>query len=537
MKKRNQRLLLAGIILFCIIASCRKGEAPSVSTSETTNITGSGATSGGSITSEGSATITARGVCWSTQTKPKLTDSKTLDGEGAGDFTSILTGLNPATTYYVRAYATNSAGTGYGMVMSFTTEGSVPTTVTNSAFDIDTHQATLSGQINPNYISTSASFEYGTTTSYGKSVDFSLNPLTGNGFYGVTALVADLTPGTTYHFRVKAVNSLGTTYGDDMQFTTTGGVPVIVSSSFGSKSSTAATFRAIINPNFLSTVVTLEYGTSTGYGSSVNATPNQIEGSGNSSVSTSITGLSSNTTYHLRIKAVNEAGITYGDDFTFIPPSPVIDADGNSYNTVIIGSQTWMESNLEVTKFNDVTDIPLVTDDNVWAGLTSSAYCWYFNDESSSKGTSYGALYNWYAASSGKICPTGWHVPSQVEWTALEDYLSINGYNYDGSFSYNAYALALADPTGWNYSMNSGSPGNSDYPEKRNISGFSAVPAGVRDANQLLFGARGYYAIFWTSTSDSDNTAYDRGIDYSLSSVGTGVVNKRTGFSIRCLKN
>jgi uncharacterized protein (TIGR02145 family) len=330
---------------------------------------------------------------------------------------------------------------------------------------------------------------------------------------------------------------LGTNYGDDMQFTTAGNAPSIVSSSFGSKSSTAATYRAIINPNLLSTVVTLEYGTSTDYGSAVTATPNQIDGSTNTSISATITGLSSNTTYHIRIKAVNEAGVTYGDDNTFMPPNPVVDADGNSYNTVIIGSQTWMERNLEVTKFNDATDIPLVTDDNLWAGLTSSGYCWYFNDESSSKGTLYGALYNWYAANSGKLCPAGWHVPSQVDWTALEDFLSINGYNYDGSFSYNGYAIALANTTGWNYSSSSGAPGNNDFQEKRNISGFTAVPAGVRDANQLLFGARGYYAIFWTSTPVSADMAYDRGIDYSLSSLGTGMVNKRSGFSIRCVKN
>lgn len=537
MERKFQRFFLSGLILFCITISCDKSEVPVVTTSETSNIAGSEATSGGMITSEGSGVVITRGVCWSNQINPKITGSKTTDGAGAGTFISSLTGLNPATTYYVRAYATNSAGTGYGMTMSFTTAGDSPSTVTNPATDIITHQAVLNGQINPNYLTTTVSFEYGTSTNYGSSVDYSQNPLSGNEFFAVSALIADLIPGTTYHFRVKAVNSIGTTYGDDNQFTTTGSIPSIASESFVRKSSTAATYLAIINPNLLSTVVTIEYGTSIDYGSSAAGTPNQIDGETNTSVSASITDLTPNLTYHLRIKAVNEAGTIYGDDKTFMLPNPVTDADGNLYNTLIIGNQTWTERNLEVTKFNDGTDIPQVTDDNLWGGLTSPGFCWYSNDEASSKGTIFGALYNWYAASSGKLCPTGWHVPSHQDWTALESYLSINGYNYDGAFNYNGYAIALAQTSGWNYSNHSGAPGNNDFPKKRNITGFSAIPAGVRDANQLIFGARGYYAMFWTSSTYSSDLAYDRGIDYSLSSVGTGTINKKSGLSIRCIKD
>ena len=107
------------VILVIILHSCKKQEVPIVTTSAITNITGSTATSGGTITNEGTSTVIARGICWSTGITPTLTDNKTSDGAGAGTFVSNMSNLNPATTYYVRAYATNKVGTGYGMTMSF----------------------------------------------------------------------------------------------------------------------------------------------------------------------------------------------------------------------------------------------------------------------------------------------------------------------------------------------------------------------------------------------------------------------------------
>jgi uncharacterized protein with beta-barrel porin domain len=112
-------MLFIGFVL--IFNSCKKEEVPTLTTSAITNITGTSATCGGIITDEGSGTVIAQGVCWSTSITPTIEDSKTTDGAGAGTFSSSISGLNGATTYYVRAYATNSAGTGYGMAMSFTT--------------------------------------------------------------------------------------------------------------------------------------------------------------------------------------------------------------------------------------------------------------------------------------------------------------------------------------------------------------------------------------------------------------------------------
>lgn len=144
MKKRQRfmrlPLLLMGVFLV-FASSCEKDDdnnngqqnVPVLSTTEVTEITTKRATSGGNITDDGGTTVTARGVCWSTGQAPTISDNKTEDGTGAGSFTSRITDLEPNTTYYVRAYATNSKGIGYGSAMSFTTQqGSSGSSFTDS---------------------------------------------------------------------------------------------------------------------------------------------------------------------------------------------------------------------------------------------------------------------------------------------------------------------------------------------------------------------------------------------------------------------
>lgn len=214
----------------------------------------------------------------------------------------------------------------------------------------------------------------------------------------------------------------------------------------------------------------------------------------------------------------------------------ISDSEGNIYTSVKIGNQNWMVENLKTTKFNDGTPITNVTDDIAWSELITSAYCWYENNVSSNKNI-YGALYNWYAVNNGKLCPSGWHVPSNDEWIILETYLTENGYNYDGSTAGNKFAKALASDAGWNSSTADGSVGNTDFVDKRNATGFTALPGGVRDANATMFGSIGNFGIWWTASEGSASTAWDRGIDYRYSSVGRLNVNKSHGFSVRCLKD
>jgi uncharacterized protein (TIGR02145 family) len=151
----------------------------------------------------------------------------------------------------------------------------------------------------------------------------------------------------------------------------------------------------------------------------------------------------------------------------------VTDIDGNVYKTIKVGTQTWIKENLKTTKYSDGTAIPNVKDNAVWTQLYTGAYCWYNNDAATNK-VVYGALYNWYAVSAtsngGKnVCPTGWHVPSDAEWTALENYLIANDYNYDGTTNgdrstNNKIAKSLAATIKWNSFNRIGIIGNTDYP-------------------------------------------------------------------------
>jgi uncharacterized protein (TIGR02145 family) len=212
------------------------------------------------------------------------------------------------------------------------------------------------------------------------------------------------------------------------------------------------------------------------------------------------------------------------------------DFEGNFYPTVKIGTQEWMSENLRSVKFNDGTNIENVEGHNEWAALSTAAYCWYNNDEVNYKDT-YGALYNWYAVNSGILCPTGWHIPTDEEWTILQEYLIKNGYNFDGSTTDNKYALALSSKTGWNLSDVEGAVGSLDYPNKRNTTGFNALPGGVRDANQKIFGSIGNYGMWWTSSETNYDNAWDRGLATGEISLNKGNVLKVHGFSVRCVKS
>jgi uncharacterized protein (TIGR02145 family) len=195
----------------------------------------------------------------------------------------------------------------------------------------------------------------------------------------------------------------------------------------------------------------------------------------------------------------------------------VSDKDGNVYHTVTIGTQVWMAENLKTTKYNDGAPISNITDGTAWTALTTPAFCWYNNDSVGLKVTGYGALYNWYAVNSGKLCPTGWHVPSDAEWTKLTAYL--------GGDTFAGGKLKEAGTTHWTGT----SPGCD------NSSGFTALGSGWRDLYSFYYG--GYGAMWWSSTADNTANAWYRGMYYFVSSVERKTKPKSDGFSIRCLKD
>ena len=196
---------------------------PTITTTASSSITNTTAASGGNISSDGGAAVTARGVCWATSANPVVSNSHTTNGTGTGTFASAVTGLIANTVYYVRAYATNSAGTAYGNEISFTsttTAAALPTVTTSSITAIATTTATGGGNVTA---------DGGTTvTARGVCWSATANPVaTGNhttdgagtGIFSST--ITGLTAGTIYHVRAYATNSVGTAYGGDSVFTTT----------------------------------------------------------------------------------------------------------------------------------------------------------------------------------------------------------------------------------------------------------------------------------------------------------------------------
>jgi uncharacterized protein (TIGR02145 family) len=334
--KKNNRILIYPLILIGFVLmltnSCKKennnNPTPILTTTAVSDITTTSATCGGNITSDGGTTVTVRGVCWNTGQTPTIADSKTTDGTGAGSFTSAITGLTLNTTYYVRAYATNSAGTGYGSAISFTT------------------------------------------------------------------------------------------------------------------------IEITFNPN-----------------------------------------------------------LTYGS---------VSDNDGNTYKTIPIGTQTWMAENLKTTKYKDGTSIPLVSDNTAWSNLSTPAYCWYNNDAATFKAT-YGAMYNWYTVNTGKLCPTGWHMPTDAEWTTLTTYL--------GGESIAGDKLRETGTVHWIASIAVAS----------NESGFTALPGNYRGSNGTFFVTNG--GSWWSTTDGSTGNAWARGVNDVASYVIRNDYNKKEGLSVRCLRD
>jgi uncharacterized protein (TIGR02145 family) len=216
------------------------------------------------------------------------------------------------------------------------------------------------------------------------------------------------------------------------------------------------------------------------------------------------------------------------------PSNTVSDIDGNVYHTVTIGTQTWMVENLKTTKYNDGTAIPNVTDATTWSTLSTGAYCDYANTPSN--GTTYGKLYNYYSVvDARKLCPTGWHVPTDAEWTTLENYLIANGFNYDGTTTGNNYAKALASAAGWNSCAGIGTVGNSDYPAKRNATGFTALPGGFINYTGTFYGID-IDSFWWTSTETGPQSAWSRSIFNDGTYVDRfGNHPMSFGFSVRCI--
>jgi uncharacterized protein (TIGR02145 family) len=196
----------------------------------------------------------------------------------------------------------------------------------------------------------------------------------------------------------------------------------------------------------------------------------------------------------------------------------ISDIDGNIYPVVQIGDQVWMKENLNTSKYTDGTPIPNVTDVLTWINATSGAFVWYNND-SAAYDTIYGKLYNWYAVNTNNLCPSGWHVPTDNDWTVLSDYL--------GGLPVAGKKLKEAGTYHW----------GSTNTNATNESGFKALPGGFHASSSFLnLGANGS-GYWWTSTSYNTISAYYRRMASHLDELTPSTYGKTTGFSVRCIKD
>jgi uncharacterized protein (TIGR02145 family) len=261
--------------------------------------------------------------------------------------------------------------------------------------------------------------------------------------------------------------------------------------------------------------------------------------------STNLHALNPNTTYYVRAYATNSTGTAYGSErmFTTKPVGTeplfnanlsygtVTDIEGNIYKTIEIGSQTWMAENLRTTRYTDNTEIDLITNDTLWGSTPSPGYCWYENNEKIF-GNIYGAYYNWMAVLTSRLCPAGWHVPSDKEWKTLEMYLGMTQEQADAENNRGTTEGAQLKETGTNNWFPGGSAGT-------NQSGFTALPGGSRSIFYGLYYNEGQNGLFWTSTGyyPMGGVAYCRSLSYGSSGIFRYLQSLNFGLNVRCIRD
>jgi uncharacterized protein (TIGR02145 family) len=451
-------------------------------------LTSTSAVSGGTVATNNSYTVLARGVCWSaTNTVPTTDDNVTNEGSGFGTFTSVIGVLAPSTRYYVRAYAINNSGIGYGSVSSFTTPAT-PVVTTTPIDSIATASAITGGNVTN---------EEGTpVTARGVCFATTAAPTIGNsktidgsGFGSFNSRLTGLIPNTTYYARAYATNSAGTSYGNQVSFTTLSLLPALITTSITTITQDSAASGGTITYDGTSPVI------ARGICWSVTTNPTiannkTIDGSSSGSFTSSFGRMLPNLTYYVRAYATNSSGTGYGNQISITnqtPDSSFTDPrDGQVYTFKHIGTQVWMTKNLNYTP-----------PDSSWCYNDSSANC-----------AEYGRLYSWRRAVT--VAPPGWHLPSDAEWRKL-----IN--NLGGGI--------LAGPAMGEAGTAHFNPPNSN---STNSSGFTGLPGGQRYGFGPSYTGLKEGGTWWTgttSTSGSSN-AYTYVLQENLATIYQGSLLK-----------
>ncbi len=243
-----------------------------------------------------------------------------------------------------------------------------------------------------------------------------------------------------------------------------------------------------------------------------------------------LSGLSPNTTYYVRAFATNHEGTAYGNQISFTTAPTVTDIDGNVYHTVYIGDRLWMAENLEVTRYRNGDPIPEGENITVWGNLYTGA--WIDLPAQFNKG--YGLLYNFYAVSDVRnLAPEGWHVATDEEWKILSGTVDsrylVGDPNWEdaGYHGYDAGGNLKSTTDQWTQPNN----GATDK------YGFSALPGGYMDWDNMGFLLNDEQAVFWTATPFNGSNAWYRALTYQGPGIYRNVASKQGGASIRCVKD
>lgn len=508
-----------------------------VTTADITDITGTTATGGGNVTDDRGVDVTARGLVWGESSSPTIASNTgfTEDGSGTGAFTSSLTGLKVATTYYAKAYATNGQGTAYGEEKSFITAG-LPTVVTGAVSDITHESATCAGEVTDNGGTdvSARGLVWSKTNNQVTLEDAEGFTTEGTGTGTFNSSMVLLTRYADYWVRTYATNGAGTAYGNAISFKTLPELPTVVTSDISSIEAHLARGGGEItddggDPSVSGGLV---------WSSIANPNVESYEGyfinSGINPFDTLISGIESETTYYVRAWAQNNGGTyAYGEEKTFTTATFSYTAgsftdsrDSKVYSTVTISDQTWMAENLAY--------LPEV--------CASDAECGYWvydyqgtviaDAKSSSIYPVYGVLYNWEMAKTS--CPTGWHLPSDYDWAYLEVHLGMG------------ITTTVGEGTrGTNQGGKMKETGNVHWDDPNtgatNISGFTALPGGLRVNSSKDFQTIGTAGNFWSSTQEGNfiNYRYLNNIDEQVGSDWLSATNNDTsnGGSVRCVKD
>ena len=452
--------------------------APTVTTSSATNITTSSATIGGNVTSDGGATVTERGVCYSTSSSnPATSNSKKSSGSGLGNFTVNLSNLSAGTKYYVRAYAINEIGTSYGPTISFTTEEptySKPTVTTSSATYVTTSSATIGGNVTSDGGTTVTERGVCYSTSSSNPTTSNSKKSSGSGLGNFTVNLSNLSAGTKYYVRAYAINEVGTSYGSTISFTTeeepSYSKPTVTTSSATNVTTSSATIGGNVTSDGGTTVTERGVCYSTSSSNPTTSNSKKTAGSGLGNFTVNLSNLSAGTKYYVRAYAINEVGTSYGSTISFTTEqSSSTSNTENGHQYVDLGlSVKWATCNVGTTKPEGYGDYFAWGETRSKSYYNGSSYSYYDNPTTLPLSAD-AARANW----GGK-----WRMPTIDEFEELRNnctwkWTTQNGVN--------------------GYKVTSNSNGN-----------YIFLPAaGYRDLGSL-YGA-GDYGYYWSSSAYGPN--------------------------------